>query len=549
MFAARNMLRRAAAPFVTRDAGTGYLMLNGARFRFAGANCGNDFGFVSASNGNNYGGTEYSGYYLTTHSQADAVLDSAEAMNTTVLRLLCVVATSYGSPTEITLEPSVGTFNEDALEPLDYALQQCNIRGMKLIVPLIDMYGSLPWLVTNTGGGANTNFWTRTATIDAYKARIDAVLDHVNVYTGVALKDDPAILCWETGNELVYGVTDAQLRAWSADISAYIKTTKGAQQLLMAGQYGTWDDATYMGDENMDIYGDHGYTGHTPASMATQAAMCHGYGKSFVAGAFDWTGGSHSFDQYVDNFDDGDADGDAFWDLLAPLTSWSDGYTVHYPGDNASMRTRAMILADHNAQMTGITPKTFLSDTFTGSNGTALGSHTGETGATWAKQEEWTGTCTIQNNRLYSTTTEAHYYASGVPASSDYTVTASIYIVSNATTCFAGVIARAWSEIDYGYEAYLYNSGTPTLYLTYNHTSGETNLDSTVITAPAVGSTHTLALTVEGTSLAVYWDDVLKIGPYTHTGIYNAGRAGVIQGGSGMSSTAGYHIDSVTATD
>jgi hypothetical protein len=54
-------------------------------------------------------------------------------------------------------------------------------------------------------------------------------------------------------------------------------------------------------------------------------------------------------------------------------------------------------------------------------------------------------------------------------------------------------------------------------------------------------------LKVEGTALSVYWGGVLKIGPVTHPLLPAAGRAGTIQGGA--STTTGFHIDSLTATD
>ena len=42
-------------------------------------------------------------------------------------------------------------------------------------------------------------FYTNPHVIDGFKQYIKALLNHVNQYTGIALKNDPAIMGWETG--------------------------------------------------------------------------------------------------------------------------------------------------------------------------------------------------------------------------------------------------------------------------------------------------------------------------------------------------------------
>jgi mannan endo-1,4-beta-mannosidase len=42
-------------------------------------------------------------------------------------------------------------------------------------------------------------FYTDSRVIDGFKQYIKALLNHVNRYSGIALKDDPAIMGWETG--------------------------------------------------------------------------------------------------------------------------------------------------------------------------------------------------------------------------------------------------------------------------------------------------------------------------------------------------------------
>ena len=52
-------------------------------------------------------------------------------------------------------------------------------------------------------------------------------MDHVAAY-----KDDPAILAWETGNELYYPSL-----AWTLELARHIKLDVGAKQLVMDGKF------------------------------------------------------------------------------------------------------------------------------------------------------------------------------------------------------------------------------------------------------------------------------------------------------------------------
>ncbi len=87
---------------------------------------------------------------------------------------------------------------------------------------------------------------------------------------------------------------------------------------------------------------------------------------------------------------------------------------------------------------------TFVSDTFTESGDTALGSHSGETGAVWTRVVG-TGNWTVDaaTDRAYCPLASG-YSASGVPATADYYVDAHVYAgtLSNATTGQVGVTVR-----------------------------------------------------------------------------------------------------------
>src|ERR1022692_1236936 len=77
----------------------------------------------------------------------------------------------------------------------------------------------------------------------------------------------------------------------------------------------------------------------------------------------------------------------------------------------------------------------FVTDSFTDTAGTALTSHTGETGATWAKNGGFSGGSVIitDSNRIRSGVSGASvYYASGDPNLADYSVSADVYVASAA---------------------------------------------------------------------------------------------------------------------
>jgi len=566
MFASRNSVltkRTTSTPssFVTRDPVTGNLMLNGSRFRFGGANCANDIGSVGPANGNPYGATvDATGdYYITPHAQVDALLTSASAMKLGVLKATWSVHTvSSGNA----VEPSLGSYNTAALDPICYAISQAKPLGIRFVLPFCEEYFAKGWYVSQTGGGSTDNFYTRTATINAYKNHISFVLDHVNPYTGVALKNEPQIVCWQIGNEFTApSLTWQQYADWGDDIGHHIKVVKGAQQLVQDGHYGPGGSTELMAQTWIDGYDQHAYDQYrTPSFLENEAAFCHANGKFYFVGEFDWTDAptnpslAHTnwyVDEQLDAWErSSNIDGATFWDLLGPNTAWNDGYTLHYPGTSNDMSQRAGMLSDHAQRMTGITPKTFVSDDFTGTNGTTQTAHTGATGAVWAYVNGWTGPSAIQNNRLYAGASDAVLYASGIPASADYTVTADIYTASLVSTGYAGVTGRSYTTGDYYYDAYIWwSSGTATIYLEYGHPGTDTTLGAHVVTTPTVGSTHTLRLKLQGTSLSVYWDNMTTpvIGPITHTSLTAAGRAGTVQGHG--SATTGFHIDSFTATD
>ena len=145
-------------------------------------------------------------------------------------------------------------FNEEAFQSLDLALEAANKHGVRLIVPLVDNWkwqGGVAEYAAFRGKPAEA-FWTDEQVIADFEATVRHVLNRVNTRTGVAYRDDPAILGWETGNEL-----DAP-PAWTARIAKLIKSLD-PNHLVIDGYslHGVREES--LADPNIDVVTTHHY--------------------------------------------------------------------------------------------------------------------------------------------------------------------------------------------------------------------------------------------------------------------------------------------------
>jgi mannan endo-1,4-beta-mannosidase len=113
-----------------------------------------------------------------------------------------------------------GEFDEDAFRALDRVMEVAGRKGIRVVVPFVDQWG---WW----GGIADYAafrdrppgaFYTDPELIQDFKLTIRHLVTRINTLTGVAYRDDPTLLCWETGNEL------ASPDEWTAEIAAYVKS-------------------------------------------------------------------------------------------------------------------------------------------------------------------------------------------------------------------------------------------------------------------------------------------------------------------------------------
>lgn len=164
----------------------------------------------------------------------------------------------------------------------------------------------------------------------------------------------------------------------------------------------------------------------------------------------------------------------------------------------------------------------FASSTFTGADGTELNA----ADANWVKAGGVSGALKIQGNAVQQTsTTSACYRHTTAPASADYSASLDVVVNDSTSLGAIGPAVRINSSVATHYfsrvsldnnaiELYKVVSGSPSFLGSYPYTR-------------VVGATTRLTLEVVGTSLNVYANGTLVIGPFVDTQISGAGYAGV----------------------
>jgi mannan endo-1,4-beta-mannosidase len=331
-----------AQSFVTRS-GT-KLLVNGNAFRFSGADI-------------PWGGLNQDGSEIDYPSdyQVNSALATVADMGGTVVR--CHTGgISTGNPQSV--EPTLGTFNTTALDHIDYFVEQAGKDGIRLDIPLVDNWdfydgpyrNFTDWLGLSTpsncpSAACASQFYNNPRAIAAYEQYISVILNHVNVYTGVANKNNPTIMSWETGNELTLGLGGAaEYTKWTSTISAYIKSI-APSQLVMDGS-----DLLVAGDlklKTVDIQDQHLYpwpvtTPMGTSQLNTDASQTAAAGQALIIGEYAWNGSTDLAPFLSAIQSNANISGDLYWSLQPPNDQFDfqqdfDGYQLHFPGDNSDV--------------------------------------------------------------------------------------------------------------------------------------------------------------------------------------------------------------------
>lgn len=146
---------------------------------------------------------------------------------------------------ENVIQLTPGVYNEEALRHLDFIIAKGKRQNIRFILPFINYWDELGGVCQyNTWAGAekpsqNMEFFiTNHKTQKWFKDYISMLLNRVNIYTGIAYKDEPAIFSWQIINEGRNKGKDPKiLRDWYREMAQYIKSIDSSH-LVGTGEEG-----------------------------------------------------------------------------------------------------------------------------------------------------------------------------------------------------------------------------------------------------------------------------------------------------------------------
>jgi mannan endo-1,4-beta-mannosidase len=158
-------------------------------------------------------------YYLQqlfTYAQQDGDAKLSNAVTEVLDDLVCLslpVARLWGfndGSDRSTIRNGPHDFRESGLRGLDQAIWEAKRRGIRVIIPLVNNwadYGGLTayasWASKEDGVvHTHDDFFHDARLRQWWKDYVTMLAARVNTFTGVAYRDEPAILAWEVGNEL-----------------------------------------------------------------------------------------------------------------------------------------------------------------------------------------------------------------------------------------------------------------------------------------------------------------------------------------------------------
>lgn len=198
------------------------------------------------------------------------------------------------------------------------------------------------------------------------------------------------------------------------------------------------------------------------------------------------------------------------------------------------------------ASISYIVDTSFVNDTFTDTAGTTLASHIGETGATWTNHPSYPNETIIDSAGRIRNNYSGHgstYYSSGVPFSADYIVQTDVTLLSSAGD-YMGILGRMSTSSGTFYW-FDYSNIRSKWELLKSVNNIVTSLAENSESFGSTGTTHTLQLSMIGSTISGYSDGVLKV-TATDSAISSAGRAGIVNDGITIDTT-GQHQDNFMA--
>jgi mannan endo-1,4-beta-mannosidase len=177
-------------------------------------------------------------------------------------------------PAAIQSEP--GVYSEPNLIALDRSIALAKSRNIRLILKFTnnwEAYGGIRRYVAWHLGRAPVQsewglFYTEPKIKAWFQNYVRAIIGRKNTITGIAYRDEPAILAWELGNELRNPGGADDLVNWTAEMAAYIKQLDNNHLVADGGE--GFDDAPklYKGLTNSyTVNGSEGCSYHRLAQI------------------------------------------------------------------------------------------------------------------------------------------------------------------------------------------------------------------------------------------------------------------------------------------
>jgi len=212
-------------------------------------------------------------------------LDYMKEIGIDNLRILVGSDGERGVTTKVepTLQVAPGVYNDTILAGLDYLLMEMGKRKMVAVLYLNNSWewsGGYGFYLEHAGAGkqprpnedgypaymqAMSKYATNQKAHDLFYDYVRFILSRTNRYTGLAYKDDPAIMSWQIGNEprAFDKAVLPEFERWLAEASALIRSLDG-NHLISVGSEGSWgcenDWDCYeriCADENIDYCNIH----------------------------------------------------------------------------------------------------------------------------------------------------------------------------------------------------------------------------------------------------------------------------------------------------
>jgi len=177
-------------------------------------------------------------FFYKDHKMIDDVLEKARSINLSVIRTwaFCEGAMHDG----FCFQPNPRQYDEATFRNLDYTVSKAKKENVKLILTLSnnwDAFGGVDQYLRWVGKSDHDSFFRDRDIKNIYKDYVAYLLNRINVYTGVAYKDEPTILMWDLMNEPRSNDKNA-LYAWLDEMGGYVKSID-KNHLVCSGSEGS----------------------------------------------------------------------------------------------------------------------------------------------------------------------------------------------------------------------------------------------------------------------------------------------------------------------